>query len=645
MKINLFFNSNFSGKYVSLTSYRKIIEVIATTFPLYFFYFVLFRPIPIKMYALIWLGISLLLFYMQILFQKKDRTKSDVVVFSSLSLASFILAMYVVLNYYTWLDYISNLDFGLIDLLVGFLIMVVVLDASWRRYGKVYTIAVLAVLIYAYFGYMVPGIFRHGGLSLEYIIFYNTISFSGALGNLLRIGATWVFSFLLLAGFFRGFGAFDLIKNIALEISHKLKSGYAQTAVVGSMLMGQISGAQAGNVAATGSFTIPLMIEKKIPREVAGGIESVASTGGQIMPPIMGVAAFVMADILGITYARVMIGSLIPALLFYTSVAISVDFYVRKNGWMAGTEIKKSINKRVFLEGTRFILPLGVLAYTLVFWKFDPMMSTVVSLISLLIIETPYKLFYRKIPVSSFLEEIRRGLKYGSETSAEMAPILASIGIIITTLSIIGLPHTFGTLIISFGGKSLFILLILIAITCIIFGMGMPTVAAYILVASIVAPPLIQVSGVNPLVGHLFILYFAVISAITPPVAICCAVASSISKASFISVVRESLKIGAGLFIIPFVFFFRPSLVLWSFPETAIDFAISAFAIMLFSMAFIGYNGFKKLNLWYRILFGVFGALLIIKPQPYLELPVILIALALLSLELTKKFSDHPESD
>jgi TRAP transporter 4TM/12TM fusion protein len=458
---------------------------------------------------------------------------------------------------------------------LGAVFSVVVLYLTYRAFGTAFLGVVVGAVLYAYFGYAIPGIFGHSGIGERQIVNLLTMEFDGFFGSITQTVAVKVSLFLLYAGLMRGFGAFDLIMKLSFRTAKHLRSGVAQSAVLSSLIVGSINGAQTANAAMTGSFTIPLMKESGMENETAGGIEAVASSGGQIMPPVMGAAAFVMASLVpSVGYVDVLVAGLIPALVFYISVAIGVHYMAIKQLPEDGVDLEKRIEEipdgyHPVIETLRFGVPFGVLMYTLGIAQWTVVSSALYTCIAMVVmgVGLPILLsFVQDGPnpvetVSNVVDQTVGGFKFGAIAIAPITVIIAAVNGIVDLLNATGMPGKLSIALVSIAGGVMLFTVILAMIICLILGLGMPTVAAYTIVALLIAPTIISNFAVPTLAAHFFVFYAAILSGITPPIAIAVVVTAGIAEADFWQTALEALKLGMPLFILPFTFIYNPEIV------------------------------------------------------------------------------------
>ncbi|APX97739.1 TRAP transporter permease [Natronorubrum daqingense] len=469
-------------------------------------------------------------------------------------------------------------------------LMFTILYLTYKSYGLVFFLVVVLAFIYGMFGNYFPGLLNHGGFSGERLLLVTVLDMEGFVGTIHRIMASEVALFLLYAGLMRGYGAFDLILRAALRSTKYIKSGVGQAAVTASIIIGSITGSQAANTAITGSFTIPLMKEHGMRSDTAGGIESVASSGGQIMPPVMGAAAFVMASILGTTYLTVVIAGIIPALIFYISLVMAVHYTTVEQVGQA-VEVDPSdyldeakTTQELLVQAARFIIPFIVLVYTLGVLQWTVMTAGMYTVITMLLTGFGVPLAQQAYEDSSqmraetwdVVKQTAMGLKYGAITLAPIVIIVAAVNGIVDILTQTGLPGTMSLALIDLAGGNMALTVILAMVICILLGLGMPTVAAYIVVAFLIAPTLASQFLVDEMAAHYFVFYSAILSGLTPPIAIAVVVATGIAGSNFWRTCFEALKVSAVLFILPIAFIYNPELVIDGFTvETLISAGIA----------------------------------------------------------------------
>jgi TRAP transporter 4TM/12TM fusion protein len=457
-----------------------------------------------------------------------------------------------------------------LDLAVGLIGGLLVLEAARRCIGKELVILAIIFLLFAYLGPHLPGDLRHRGFSVERIIEHMFLSAEGIYGIALGVSATFIFLFILFGAFLGQTGLSKLFTNIAMAAAGHTAGGPAKVAVIASGFFGMISGSAAANVVTTGAFTIPLMKSLGYRPHFAGAVEAVASTGGQIMPPIMGAAAFIMAEFLGIAYRDVIIAAFIPAVLYFVSCWMMVDFEARKLKLQGISRDQLPKLGPLLKDNWHLLIPV-VLLVGMIMMEFSPTFAAFYSIICLVIVST-----FRKHTRLNLLS-LGKALEGGARGALGVAIACAVIGFIIGVITLTGIGLMLAHYIVAAAGGILITTMILTLIACIILGMGLPTSAAYIVAAIVAAPAMVKL-GVEPITAHLFVLYFACISAITPPVALAAYAGAGIAGADPARVGWVAARLGLAGFIVPFMFVFTPGLlmqgpvltILWNFISASI---------------------------------------------------------------------------
>ena len=528
---------------------------------------------------------------------------------------------------------------------VGAVLIALAIDATRRAFGVAIPAVAVASIAYAHawVGPNLPGVFRHSGDTWTQIVESGAVNISGVYhGTLMGIGSTWVAIFIMFAGIAKAFGLMEFVREVGQELGRSLRTGVVQIAVISSMIMGSITGSAAAHTATTGSFTIPMIKDQGVRDDVAASIEAVASAGGQMLPPVMGVAAFLMADLLQVPYLSIVRAGVIPAALFYLSVCVAVHFTVLKFGWTSSD--LTPFDWGLLLKGVHFAVPMAVLLYTLVVLQYSPFaagMYTIFTIIGVMFVRNPIvDLLLREADDGSStietdglspnelgrslfgtVEQTLDGFRQGGTDMAPLVGVLAAMGVIIELLIQTGLTARVATKITGLGdvtllgvGGGLFVVLFLAMFASILFGLGMPTPAAYILVAVLVARPVTEM-GTPPITTHMFVFYFAMLSAITPPVAVSVAIGARIAGASFMRAGVQALRLGAPGFVIPYAFVANNSLIYWSFPETLIAFPVVLAGTIGLIVATVGFDGARDLSAPLRALYvlvagcAMFGSL------------------------------------
>jgi len=588
-----------------MIKYRKTVAKVSWLLTLVFITFV--QPLyllPIEQQLPITLMLVMIgLFYHRPFIKSKGEMKKlgsiSLLVFDSLFVVAAIgVGLYITLNYYA-IIYRQG-AFTSIDSVVSVVAVVLVLDAVRRAVGWPLTIVCLVALAYALFGRMMPGALFHRGYAMDRISLQLALSYSGIYGIPLQIMVRYVILFIVFGALLQVSGAADFLVRFSTSFAGRYTGGLGKVAVVASGLVGSISGSAAGNVATTGSVTIPAMKGSGYEPHFAASVEAVASTGGQIMPPIMGAAAFLMADYLAIPYIQVVKAAIIPAFLYFFSAGAAIDIYARSKGIVGLPKDKIPSFVNVLRTGWVF-LALIFLVYGMLIIGFSPTLAAFSGILAAALL-----IVVRKVGIKVLIE----ALYDGAQSAAKLCAVTAGAGIVVGVIQLTGLGAQLASFMVEISQGHVYILLILVMFASIIMGMGMPTTVVYVLLAALVAPALVEL-GIDVVGAHFFFFYFGVLAAITPPVALASYAAASIAKSDFNKTGWMAFKIAIPAFIIPFFFVMNPALLM---NGSVFQIIYSAFtsAIGVWMIAVATMNYFRgKLPLWVRLVI-IFGAVLLI---------------------------------
>ena len=466
------------------------------------------------------------------------------------------------------------------DTWVGIVILLLVLEAARRGVGLILAIICLIFFTYPFYSPYLPGVLYGRGYSLTRMSEFLTTTSQGVFGIPLGVSATYIVLFSIYGAFLSNFGAGDFFFRLASRLTRGMRAAGAKTAVIFSTLLGMISGSAAGNVAVTGTLTIPMMKKEGYQPHQAGAIEAVVSTGGQIMPPVMGAAAFIMAEIVGTPYSNIMKAAIVPALLFFASLFFVVHLQAAKSG-LKPSEVAVDDDESIWmilLKGGQFIIPFG----TLIVMMLNGYSPFKASFYSILVLLACHIVWTRRINVE-LVSKSAKAITEGAKAVVPIAAACAAAGIIAGTLGITGLGSKISGLIVAASGGYLLIALILTMLTAIVLGMGLPTTAAYLVLATVVAPALAKM-GLPLLTAHLFVFFYGCVSTITPPVALASYVAAGIAKADINRVGWTAFAYGVTCYILPFMFVFGPGLLL-SGGIASIALAIASGSLGVFGIA------------------------------------------------------------
>lgn len=487
------------------------------------------------------------------------------------------------------------------DIWISILAIVVVTLIAYRSIGSILPIIAGIFLLYSLYGYMLPGGLKTSKFTLDRIAPYLFTSSDGFFGQTLYVSAQFIYLFVLFGSILNLTGAGKFFVDIAFALTGRVKGGPAQAAVFSSMLMGTINGSGAANVVTTGTFTIPLMKKVGFSPAFSGAVETVASSGGQIFPPVMGAVAFLMAEMTGIPYATIALAAIIPAVLYFITLAVSVYLQANKRGIEA--EKEKLYNaKEIMKDGWLYLLPVIVLMYTLL-TGFSAQKAGFYGIVSSVVVG--FIKNRKEMTISNFSKAFK-------EAAGGIAPIAAACilaGVVMGVLNMTGLGLKVSSLIVQVAGGNLIIALILAMITSLILGMGLPTSAAYMVLAILVAPALVKL-GVTVMGAHMFILYFGALSTITPPVALSTFAAAGIAGSGLWETGWEAIKLAATGFVIPFIFAYSPQLLLIG---GTLDIVVAIITAVIGSAIFaIAINGWftKNLNIFVRLALAVAAIML-----------------------------------
>lgn len=478
---------------------------------------------------------------------------------------------------------------------LGTVAILLILEATRRLIGWPFLIIIFFFIFYALFASIFPGGLYGRAIPWARLANFLYLDPQGILGVAVEVAATVVFAFVIFGQTLFRTGGGQFFIDAALSIMGRFRGGPAKVSVLSSSLFGTISGSAVANVMVDGWFTIPLMKANGFKDHVASAVEAVASTGGQIMPPVMGAAAFLMATFLGIPYAKVAISAALPAILYYVAVYIQVDLIAIRDGLHGLPPESLPSLKNVMKKGWPFFISILFLIYTLFILGLDADKAALYSAASVLIVS-----FFQKENRPS-IKKFMAILKDTGEGVLEIGVISAAAGLIIGIVSITGLGFTFSSTLVSVSGGSTFILLTLAAAGAIVLGMGMTVTAAYLLMVILIAPALTTL-GMAPLNAHLFVFYFAVLSFLTPPICLAVYAAASIGKADMLKTGYAAIRLAIAAYIVPFIFAYHPALLLQgSFLEVLEAVVTALIGIGLVAVAVEGYL-FRRLNLLKRIL-------------------------------------------
>ncbi len=551
------------------------------------------------------LGMALLFLIKPGLLRRKEAGRPTWLDWLAMALVA-AATLYHVFNY-TWL---MEERFRLItelfwyEKLLGIASIILVLEGTRRMFNKGLFIVVLAFLVYPFFGPYLGGPFHTAPISWTDLVDFNYLSLGGIYGIPLGVSATEIALFVIFGAILLHSGGAKMFSNLATSLTGGMVGGPAKVAVLASSLMGTITGSGAANVATTGVVTIPMMKKAGYRPEFAGAVEAVASTGGQLMPPVMGAAAFVMSAFSGIPYSTIIYYALFPAVLFYLCVFITVDLEARRLN-LPGTKPEATVAETMRDYG-HMLVPLGILMYMLVS-GYTPRLAGGWGVVSAIVFS------WLRPTTRMGLAGLLRALEAGCRGMLVVTVSTAAAGIIVGSVDITGLGNRLGTVFIDLAGGHLLVALALGMVIALVLGAGMPTTPAYIVQVATVIPALISL-GLPEHVAHLFAFYFSCLSLISPPVAAAAFTAAAIAESDGWRTGWVATRIGVVAFVVPFMFAYDQTLLMQGgIAEVAIDMASACLGAGCFALAGVGH--FMRRLHWYERLAALAAGLMLVFPE------------------------------
>ena len=540
---------------------------------------------------------------------------------------------------YMCLDYVNIINRAgtpnMADVVIGTILTLVVLEATRRVCGIALPIIAIVFIIYSLMGSKqglipidIPGIFLHRGYTWQKLMSHFFSNTEGIYGSSVNVASTYIFLFIAFGEIMNKCGMGQFFNDFANSIAGGTKGGPAKVAVVASGLLGMINGAAVAVVVTTGSFTIPLMKKSGYDDEFAGAVVATGSVGGQLMPPVMGAAAFIMADTLGMKYNELLISAIIPAVIYYLGILFQIQFRAEKLGMQGMPKDQIPKMSGVMKEYGHLALPIIFLVYMLFFSGRTVIMAAFYTIIFTIVVAQCRK------NTRMSVQDILDAMVASAKSTVSVAIACACVGIIVGSCSITGFALNMANTIISIGGKSLMFTLVFTMVTCMILGMGLPSIPSYIITSTIAAPALIQL-GIPALVSHMFCFYFAMFANLTPPVALAAFAAAGIAGGSPMKTGWASVKLALAGFILPYMFVYNTDLLLLDTPiAKAVQVAITAaIGVFMISIAVEGFL-FRKVSVLVRIL-SLVGAFLLIDSGAVTDLVGIAICAAVVIYQKT----------
>jgi TRAP transporter 4TM/12TM fusion protein len=541
---------------------QKIILVLSIFMAIFQFYSAAYKPFTSMIQRPVHLTLALVLLWLY------DAMKQEKLIMRlndyALCIISVAMNLYIMSN---WLA-ISRRTTAMttLDIVVGIAVVVMVLLATWKSVSVWMMLVGSLFLAYAYFGPMLSGIFRFKGISLMRALASIVMSSEGVYGSTLAVSATYVFMFIMFGDFLLLYGAGQFFIDLAQSAFGRFRGGSSKVAVLASGLFGMVSGSGTANVMGTGAFTVPLIKKSGYGAEYAGGMVAAAATGGLIMPPVMGAAAFLMAEFLRVPYGSLCIFAAIPAVYYFINLFVVADLRAIRIGDLGLDKDEMPAGKKVLKEGWHYLICIFVLALFLCVLRWSASKSCVYAIAALLVSDYAKRLLSReKISWKAEGKKLVAIAINSCKSSIVVAMSCACSGVIVGVFSSTGLNLRFSGLLVALAGGNMLILLILSMIGALILGMGMPSVSVYILMAIIVAPALVNM-GITPLSAHMFLFYFGILAPITPPVGICFYAASSIANSKPMQTGFAAWRMALPGFILPFLFVYDPAIMMQGSP-------------------------------------------------------------------------------
>ncbi|QKY70066.1 TRAP transporter permease [Lentibacillus sp. CBA3610] len=595
---------------INLGKWAWIVMFLGVALTLFHLYTGYFGTLPSQQQGAIHLGTALGIIFLLFPAKKGLQKKQKNVPWYDVILA--FMAMYVTYHKIFFFESIlqSRISgYSPIDIVLAIIGVLLVLEATRRTVGLPIVIVASITLLYAIFGNYIPtDVLSHPGFSLDAVATDLWFQESGVFGTPIQISSKFIYLFLFFGVLLIHTNIGKIFNDMAFALTGKYTGGTAKAAVAASGMQGMVSGSSVGNTVASGSFTIPMMKKAGFKPEFAAGTEASASTGGQIMPPLMGAAAFIMMEYLGVQYSTIMLAAAIPAILYFTGIFIGTHFEAKKLGILGLPKSELPVFRTLFIKYGYLLLPLLMIIGTILI-GFTPQRAALLGIVSAFLVS-----FIRKETRMS-LREIIHVLEQGARVALPVIAAVATAGIIAGVVSITGLGSKFAAGIIALSGGILVLALIFTMIACIILGMGLPTTANYVVTATVAAPALINEFGIEPIAAHMFVFYFGIVADITPPVCLAAYAGAGIARANPFKSGVTAVKLAIAAFIIPYIIVYNPILVLVDVTAVNLVMAVitAVIGMMGISSAMIGYFA-RKSRAWERLaLFA--GGLSLILPE------------------------------
>lgn len=597
--------------------FKYVIYAGLLMFSLFQLYTAIFGLFPAQIQRTVHLGFGLTFIFL--LFPARRKSRKDVIPFYDyiLAIVAIVVGSYWTINYERLVQSLGQLE--QMDFIIGLLAVLLVLEAARRAVGLPITIIASLFLLYAYFGPQMPAFMAHRGQSVESIVNLMFYSTDGILGTPISVSATFIFVFLLFGAFLVKTGVGQYFNDLAVSLAGKLTGGPAKVAIFSSALQGTISGSSVANVVTSGSYTIPMMKKLGYKKEFAGAVEASASTGGQLMPPIMGAAAFLMVEFIGrgVTYWDIAKAAAIPALLYFTGIWIMTHFEAKRLG-LRGLSDEEMPNRKEVLKKIYLLVPI-ILIIVLMLVGVPVMHAALYGVLACILVG----MFNKETRLGPL--DILDALVDGARTALGVVAATACAGIIVGVVVKTGLGLSLANSLVKLAGGSILLTLVFVMIASLILGMGAPTTANYVITSTIAAPAIIALLAPNtpqdlvPVVvllsAHFFVFYFGIIADITPPVALAAFAASGISGGDPIKTGVNSAKLAIAAFIIPYMIVFSPALLMVDVTILQVIWVVftAIMGMIAIGAGIIGY-WYRKLY-WFERIIVIVAGLAMVYPE------------------------------
>ncbi|RUR29004.1 TRAP transporter permease [Vreelandella nanhaiensis] len=501
-------------------------------------------------------------------------------------------------NQYGFID--NHLQMG-----IGLFLIALALEAARRAIGWPLPLVALLALLYGAFGQYVPGTFGHPGIPLQSMVGTLTIAEGGLWGSLTGVSVGVVAIFVIFGAVLNAGEAGQGFMNLASAVAGRLTGGAAKVSVISSALMGSISGSASANVASTGAITIPSMVRLRYPKSLAGAVEAVASSGGQIMPPLMGAGAFVMVELTGTPYTQIMAAAVLPAFLYFLTVWMGINAYATRHDLLPLSESEQPHRKEVLITSLFFAVPFSLLLWCIFIGGYTPQYAASIAIfagLALLVFNVTLR-----FSLVGFVARFSFAMVTAGRQIAMIGAIIICASLVIGVLSLTGLGVKITSGILSLSNDMLWPALLLTALACLILGMEVPTTAAYVICVSVAGPALTSL-GLEPLLAHLFVFWYALLSTITPPVCGGVFIAAGMVGENWLKVALKSMALGIGLYLIPLAMVANPDMIRLAFDPAGALFDTAKVAVGLSAISF---GIIARKALWLRLMLVVVGALII----------------------------------